>query len=193
MGQQRAVWEQQILGLKSCDEDGGGHQRAVWEQQRLYWFHLLGSLKNLTTGLIWLVTRGGWGDQGGRARGGDGGARGEGSGEQKPYGWVGGPGLEKGEGRVWGHQDTRDVGAERQIKKKVQMRGNGEGAKGTCWAPAPGVGGALPCVPASLALTSIQTVARHASCLAGSEEPGVGRLGCVWFWGVLLNVPLKSG
>ena len=38
----------------------------------------------------------------------------------------------------WGHQDTRDVGAERQ---KVQMRGNGEGAKGTCWAPAPGVGG----------------------------------------------------
>ena len=36
--------------------------------------------------------------------------------------------LEKGEGRVWGHQDTRDVGAERQIKKKVQMRGNGEGA-----------------------------------------------------------------
>ena len=26
-------------------------------------------------------------------------------------GWVGGPGLEKGEERVWGHQDTRDVGA----------------------------------------------------------------------------------
>ena len=42
---------------------------------------------------------------------------------------------------MWGHQDMRDVGAERQIKKKVQMRGNGEGAKGTCWAPAPGVGG----------------------------------------------------
>ena len=59
----------------------------------------------------------------------------------KTYGRAGGPGLEKGEGRVWGHQDTRDVGAERQIKKKVQMRGNGEGAKGTCWAPAPGVGG----------------------------------------------------
>ena len=49
----------------------------------------------------------------------------------KTYGQVGGPGLEKGEGRVWGHQDARDVGAERQIKKKVQMRGNGEGAKGT--------------------------------------------------------------
>ena len=56
--------------------------------------------------------------------------------------WSGGwPGLGKGEGRVWGHQDTRVVGAEMQIKKKVQMRGNGEGAKGTCWAPAPGVGG----------------------------------------------------
>ena len=54
----------------------------------------------------------------------------------KTYGQVGGPGLEKGEGRVWGHQDMRDVGAERQIKKKVQMRGNGEGAKGTCGAPA---------------------------------------------------------
>ena len=51
------------------------------------------------------------------------------------------PGLEKGERRVWGHHDTRVVGAERQIKKKVQMRGNGEGVKGTCWAPAPGVGG----------------------------------------------------
>ena len=52
------------------------------------------------------------------------------------------PGLEKGERRVWGHHDTRVVGAERQIKKKkVPMRGNGEGVKGTCWAPAPGVGG----------------------------------------------------
>ena len=39
--------------------DGGGHQRAVWEQQGVHWFHLLGSLKNLTIGLIWLVTRGG--------------------------------------------------------------------------------------------------------------------------------------
>ena len=51
------------------------------------------------------------------------------------------PGLEKGERRVWGHHDTRVVGAERQIKKEIQMRGNGEGVKGTCWAPAPGVGG----------------------------------------------------
>ena len=28
------------------------------------------------------------------------------------------PGLEKGERRVWGHHDTRVVGAERQIKKE---------------------------------------------------------------------------
>ena len=36
--------------------------------------------------------------------------------------WSGGwPGLGQGEGRVWGHQDTRVVGAERQIKKKVEM------------------------------------------------------------------------
>ena len=42
---------------------GGGHQRAVWEQQKMHWFPFLGSLKNLTTGLIWLVTRvGGWGE-----------------------------------------------------------------------------------------------------------------------------------
>ena len=42
--------------------DGGGHQRAVWEQQGVHWFHLLSSLKNLTIGLIWLVTRGeAWG------------------------------------------------------------------------------------------------------------------------------------
>ena len=39
--------------------DGGRHQRAVWEQQGVHWFHLLGLLKNLTIGLIWLVTRGG--------------------------------------------------------------------------------------------------------------------------------------
>ena len=37
----------------------GGHQSS--EQQKVHWF--LGSLKNLTTGLIWLVTRvGGWGE-----------------------------------------------------------------------------------------------------------------------------------
>ena len=52
--------------------DGGGGQRAVWEQQGVHWFHLLGSLKNLTIGLIWLVTRGGGvgGGPGRRARGG---------------------------------------------------------------------------------------------------------------------------
>ena len=63
--------------------DGGAHQRAVWEQQGVHWsqgvhwFHLLGSLKNLTIGLIWLVTRGGGvggvgqgGGQGGVDRGG---------------------------------------------------------------------------------------------------------------------------
>ena len=59
--------------------DGGGHQRAVWEQQKMHWFPLLGSLKNLTTGLIWLVTRlGGWGEAWGggpwrAGKGGDGG------------------------------------------------------------------------------------------------------------------------
>ena len=49
---------------------GGGH-----------WFHLLGSLKNLTIGLIWLVTRGGGVGgvgQGGGQGGGDGGSRGVG-------------------------------------------------------------------------------------------------------------------
>ena len=41
----------------------------------MHWFPLLGPLKNLTTGLIWLVTRGGDGGRhgevahGGRARG----------------------------------------------------------------------------------------------------------------------------
>ena len=53
----------------------GGHQRAVWEQQ----FPFLGSLSNLSTGLIWLVTRvGGWGEAWGggpwrAGKGGDGG------------------------------------------------------------------------------------------------------------------------
>ena len=43
--------------------DGGGHQRAVWKQQKMHWFFFLGLLLNLTTGLIWLVTRvGGWGE-----------------------------------------------------------------------------------------------------------------------------------
>ena len=55
---------------------GGGHQRAVWEQQLV---PPLNSLKNLTTGLIWLVTRvGGWGEAWGggpwrAGKGGDGG------------------------------------------------------------------------------------------------------------------------
>ena len=61
---------------------GGGHQRAVWEQQKMHWFLLLGSLENLTTGLIWLVTRvGGWGEAWGggpwrAGKGGDGGGGG---------------------------------------------------------------------------------------------------------------------
>ena len=59
-------------------DGGGGHQRAVWEQQKMH-CPLLGSLKNLTTGLIWLVTRvGGWGEAWGggpwrAGKGGDGG------------------------------------------------------------------------------------------------------------------------
>ena len=53
----------------------------MWEQQGVHWFHLLGSLKNLTIGLIWLVTRGGGVGgvgQGGDQGGGDGGSRGVG-------------------------------------------------------------------------------------------------------------------
>ena len=34
-------------------------------------------------------------------------------------------------------------GQKGRLKKEVQMRRNGEGAKGTCWAPAPGVSGLL--------------------------------------------------
>ena len=58
-------------------DGGGGHQRAVWEQQCTGF--CFGSLKNLTTGLIWLVTRvGGWGEAWGggpwrAGKGGDGG------------------------------------------------------------------------------------------------------------------------
>ena len=85
-GHQRALWEQQKVhctgliwlvtrvggwgrrgevahGGRARGGAGGGHQRAVWEPQKVHWFPLLGSLKNLTTGLIWLVTRvGGWGE-----------------------------------------------------------------------------------------------------------------------------------
>ena len=56
-------------------DGGGGHQRAT----KMHWFPFLGSLKNLTTGLIWLVTRvGGWGEAWGgdpwrAGKGGDGG------------------------------------------------------------------------------------------------------------------------
>ena len=54
-------------------EMAGGHQKAMWE------FLFLGSLENLTTALIWLVTRvGGWGEAWGggpwrAGKGGDGG------------------------------------------------------------------------------------------------------------------------
>ena len=157
-------------GGRARGEMGRGHQRAVWEQQRVDWFPLLGSLKNLTTGLIWLVRREGSGrKRGGRwpREGGQGGrwgggtkklvtvAGGGGSGvEVKTKGsevervdkmWSGGwPGLGKGEGRVWGTPGYACCGGRKADKKKVQMRGNGEGAKGTCWAPAPGVGGYNP-------------------------------------------------
>ena len=65
----------------------GGHQRAVWEQQKVHWFPFLGSLKHLTTGLIWLVTRvGGWGEaHGGRARGEMGGGAPESREQQKVH------------------------------------------------------------------------------------------------------------
>ena len=48
--------------------------------------------------------------------------------------WLGRwPGLEKGERRVWGHHDTRVMGAERQIKKRKYKCGE--------MVRAPGVGG----------------------------------------------------
>ena len=81
----------------------------------------------------------------GRQRAGDGGwGEGSGSGVEvvgregglKTYGRVGGPGLEKGRGESG---DTRDVAAERQIKKNVQMRGNGEGAQGNLLGAGPRV------------------------------------------------------
>ena len=67
-------------------EMGGGHQRGVWEQQKVHWFPLLGSFKNLTTGLIWLVMRVGAG------KGGDGGGTREQCGSNllgslRPYNW----------------------------------------------------------------------------------------------------------
>ena len=56
-------------GGRARGEMGWGHQRALWEQQNVHWFPLLRSLKNLTTGLIWLVTRvgvGRWPMEGGQ-------------------------------------------------------------------------------------------------------------------------------
>ena len=72
-------------GGRARGDLGGGHQRAVWEQQKVHWFLFLGSLKNLTTGLIWLVTRvGGCGEAwgGGPWRAGKGGDGGGGTREQ---------------------------------------------------------------------------------------------------------------
>ena len=54
------------------------------------WFHVLGSLKNLTIGLIWLVTRGGggeawegWAREAGKGEMGRGGGTGEQCGSNK--------------------------------------------------------------------------------------------------------------
>ena len=54
-------------------EMGGGAPESSVGATRVRWFHLLGSFKNLTIGLIWLVTRGGVGGRRGvvRIRGGD--------------------------------------------------------------------------------------------------------------------------
>ena len=41
------------------------------------------------------------------------------------------PGLEKGERRVWGHHDTRVVGAERQIKKESTREPAGRRPQGS--------------------------------------------------------------
>ena len=65
-------------GGRARGEMGGGTERAVWEQQK----HTLIPLKNLTTGLIWLV--GGMGGGVGRwpMEGGQGGEMGGGTREQ---------------------------------------------------------------------------------------------------------------
>ena len=65
--------------------DGGGAPESSVGATKMHWFPLLGSLKNLTTGLIWLVTRvGGWGEAwgGGPWRAGKGGRWGGGTREQ---------------------------------------------------------------------------------------------------------------
>ena len=65
------------------------------------------------------------GGQGGRWGGCGSGTKAEGSEvERVDKMWSGRwPGLEKGERRVWGHHDTRVVGAERQIKKESTNAG----------------------------------------------------------------------
>ena len=63
-GHQRAVWEP--FGGKGA-EMGAGHQSSV-DNKACTGSIFLGSLKNLTIGLIWLVTRGGKGG-GGRGPG----------------------------------------------------------------------------------------------------------------------------
>ena len=58
-----------------------GGQGGRWGATKVHWFPLFTSLKNLTTGLIWLVTRvGGWGGGVGRwpMEGGEGGEMGGG-------------------------------------------------------------------------------------------------------------------
>ena len=97
----------------------------MWEQQGVHWFHLLRSLKNLTIGLIWLVTRaGGVGGvgQGGGQGGVDGGGHQRAVWEQQGVHWfhllgcliwlvtrgrgVGGVGQGGGQGGVGGRHQT---------------------------------------------------------------------------------------
>ena len=59
-------------GGRARGEMGGGTREQCGSNKKVHWFPVLGSLKNLTTGLIWLVTTGGMGGgvaHGGRARG----------------------------------------------------------------------------------------------------------------------------
>ena len=61
---------------------------------------------------------------------------------------TGSTGWARGGGDGGGGTES-SAGAKGRLRKEVQMRGNGEGAKGTCWAPAPGVGGlwSSPTIP----------------------------------------------
>ena len=68
--------------------DGGTRERCGSNQKKVRWFLFLGSLKNLTTGLIWLVTTGG-GMGGGVGR------------------WP----MEGGQGGRWGGAPESSVGA----------------------------------------------------------------------------------